>query len=100
MKRSRKNNPAVEAAKELKHLRAIARVAHRCSLARIEGEIARVLRCVAKGGGDSPRLRRDHLRWIVKKLKGFDIRAEKGRSKDLRRLDWLVIRLVSIVDEW
>jgi hypothetical protein len=101
MKRPRKNNPVTEAAEELQHLRAVAREAHRHALARIEGEIVRVLRCVAQDrGGDAPRQRRGDVRRIVKELKRFDIRAEKGRSKDLRRLDWLVNHLASIVDEW
>ena len=100
MKRLRKGDPVAEAAEELQHLRAVAREAHRHTLARIEGEIVRVLRCVSENGNDSAHERCDDVRRIVKELKKFDIRAEKGRSKDLRRLDWLVNHLASIVDEW
>lgn len=100
MKRLRKNNPVTEAAEELQHLRAIAREAHRHALARLEGEIIRVLRCVSEDDGGAARQRHRDVRRIVKELRKFDIRAEKGRSKDLRRLDWLVNHLASIVDEW
>ncbi len=101
MKRLRKGNPVTEAAEELQHLRAVAREAHRHALARIEGEIVRVLRCVAEdNGSDSSRQRCGDVRRIVKELKRFDIRAEKGRPKDLHRLDWIVNHLASIVDEW
>jgi hypothetical protein len=100
MKRSRKHDPVAEAAEELQHLRAVAREAHRHALARIEGEIVRVLRSVADDGCNKSSRRRGDVCRIVAELKRFDIRAEKGRSKDLRRLDWLVNHLSSIVDEW
>jgi hypothetical protein len=101
MKTPRKHDPIAEAADELKQLRSIARTAHRHALARLEGEIVRVLRCVAEeDGGGSPGRRRGDVRRIIKELRKFDIRAEKGRPKDLRRLDWLVNHLASIVDEW
>jgi len=100
MKRSGKPNPAAQAAEELQRLRAVAREAHLHALARVEGEIVRVLRCVADDGDDESSRRRGDVRRIVAELKHFDIRVEKGRGKDLRRLDWLVNHLASIVDEW
>jgi hypothetical protein len=101
MKKLRRHDSVAEAAEELQRLRTVAREVHRHALARIEGEIVRVLGCVAKDGcGDSLRQRRGDVRRIVAELKRFDIRAEKGRSKDLRRLDWVVNHLACIVDEW
>ncbi|MBI5397146.1 MAG: hypothetical protein HZA91_17755 [Verrucomicrobia bacterium] len=101
MKQPRKPNPAKQAADELQHLRAVAREAHQHALARVEGEIARVLRCVADECRETPsHQHRDDLRKIAARLQHFDIRAEKGRCKDLRRLNRLVGRLTDIVDQW
>jgi len=100
VKRLQTDDPVAEAAEELQHLRAIARAAHRHALARVEAEIVRVLRCVSENPGDTAHDRRRDIRRIAKELKNFNIRPEKGRSKDLRRLDWLVNHLAGIVDEW
>lgn len=91
-----------ETAAALQHLRSLARDIHHHTLARIEGDIAHVLRCLTHPADDA-RARRQQRRDLDRMLAlvhQVDVRPHKGRTKDVRRLDKIVNRLTAIVDQW
>jgi hypothetical protein len=87
-----------DAAAALQHLRGLAREVHQHTLARMEGEIARVMQCVTRAS-TSKTQRRD-IEEMLTLVQRLDVRPHKGRIKDVRRLQKIVGHLSSIVDQW
>lgn len=87
---------------ELDALRADFRAAMETYAARIEGEIAQIQSVVdgqvSKKKIPAAKLR--DLRDMLTMLHKFSIKPEKGRRKDLKRIDTLVGDLAMLIEHW
>lgn len=87
---------------ELETLRSDFRASLESYATRIEGEITAIRLAVEKeGGGVSPtNAKMRDLRDMLTLLRKFQIKPEKGRRKDLKKLDALVGDLTLLIETW
>lgn len=87
---------------EIETLRADFRAALDSYATRIEGELSVIRAAIEKDGPDaklSAAKMRD-LRDMLTLLRKFQIKPEKGRRKDLKKLDSLVGDLTLLIETW
>ncbi|MEO8204782.1 MAG: hypothetical protein ABI615_01285 [Chthoniobacterales bacterium] len=95
-------SPAKSAIEELEFLRQNFRTTVDSYAARVEGEIAHIqeiIRTEADGEKVSAAKIRD-LRDMLSILRNLDTKPEKGRRKDLKKLDLLVVDLTALIENW
>lgn len=87
---------------ELETLRGDFRAALESYATRIEGEISAIRDAVEKDGADlkSSSAKMRDLRDMLTLLRKFQIKPEKGRRKDLKKLDSLVGDLTLLIENW
>jgi len=95
-------SPVISVARELRMLRRDLKEVGRQYLQRIEGELAEVLNAVNNLGKieNVPSSKIRDLRDMTILLRGLQIKAEKGRRKDLKKIDSIVGELRLFLDRW
>jgi len=95
-------SPVISVARELRMLRRDLKEVGRQYLQRIEGELAEVLNAVNNLGEieNVPSSKIRDLRDMTILLRGLQIKAEKGRRKDLKKIDSIVGELRLFLDRW
>jgi hypothetical protein len=95
-------SPMKSVVEELETLRSDFRASLNCYATRIESEITTIRAAVEKDGKkvkvSSARIR--DLRDMLTLLRKFQIKPEKGRRKDLKKLDSLVGDLTLLIESW
>lgn len=95
-------SPLKSAREELDYLRKAFRDLVSGYSARVEGEIARVREAIAdeekKKKHSSSRLR--DARDIITLVRTLDVKTEKGRRRDLKKIDLLLEELNRFVENW
>lgn len=95
-------SPLKSAREELDFLRKTLREIMASYAARVEGEIAQVREAVAaeekKKKHSSARLR--DARDIITLIRTLDVKTEKGRRRDLKKIDGLLEELNRFVENW
>jgi hypothetical protein len=71
-------------------------------VARLHREIAELLRTLERmqAGREFSHRRQKHLRAMLKLIGHLQINPERGRRKDLKKIDALIGELQSVVDRW
>ena len=71
-------------------------------LARLHREVNELIRCLEKKqtGADFSRRELKDLRDILKRISNLQIDPERGRRKDLKKIDALIGELQSTVERW
>lgn len=89
-------------AEELESLRVTLRGAVESYLARLDAEIVQVGAAVEKEAGKKkiPSAKLRDLRDMLTLLRSASVKAEKGRRKDLKRIDSLVGDLTMLTENW
>jgi hypothetical protein len=82
---------------DLDHLRSVAREIASHFMERLESEIVQIRETVLASSASAKRLR--HLSTIQRALQGLTVKPQKGRRKDLKRIDELVVLLNRIVQK-
>ena len=82
---------------DLDHLRSVAREIASHFMERLESEIVQIRETVLASPASAKRLR--HLSTIQRALQGLTVKPQKGRRKDLKRIDELVVLLNRIVQK-
>ena len=93
-------SPTKAVVSELQDLRAELRESASSYAARIDAEIERVRLAVEAAGGNSsgPRIR--DLRDMLTLLRHRQIKADKGRRKDLKKIESIVNDLAMLIENW
>ena len=95
-------SPLKSAREELDFLRKMFRELMASYSARVEGEIAQMREAVAseekKKKHSSSRLR--DARDIITLIRTLDVKTEKGRRRDLKKIDLLIEELNRFVENW
>jgi hypothetical protein len=96
------SSPAKTAVDELIRLRSSFREAVDAYVGRIDSEIAEVQDAVAalEGKKKIPGSKMRDLRDMLTLLRNTQIKSEKGRRKDIKRIDSLVGDLQMLVEHW
>jgi len=95
-KRQAREAEAVSAlALELDHLRSLAHQIASRFMERLESEIVQIRETILAGAPSGERLR--YLSTMQRALQGLAVKPQKGRRKDLKRIDELVVLLNRIV---
>jgi hypothetical protein len=94
--------PTKQVLEELRFLRGTLREVVNHYLSGLEGEIAQLATMVTNEGElkKPPRERAHDLRDILMHLRELDLRPEKGRRRDLKRIETLLAELRAIADRW
>lgn len=89
-------------AEELEEFRATLRGTVESYLARLDGEIAQVSAAVEKEAGKKKvtSAKQRDLRDMLTLLRSASVKADKGRRKDLKKLDGLVGDLAMLTENW
>jgi hypothetical protein len=71
-------------------------------VARLHREIAELLRTLERkqAGPEFSDRRQKHLRAMLKVIGHLQINPERGRRKDLKKIDALIGELQSVIDKW
>ena len=95
-------SPVKSVARELRTLRRDLKEVGRHYLQRIESELAEVLTAVDSLGAieNVPASKIRDLRDMTILLRGLQIKAEKGRRKDLKKIDSIIGELRLFLDRW
>lgn len=95
-------SPMKSAGEELDYLRKVFRDVIASYTTKVEGEIAQIREAVAieekKKKLSSSRLR--DARDIITLIRTLDVKTEKGRRRDLKRIDLLIEELNRFVENW
>ena len=95
-------SPMKSAGEELDFLRKVFREIIASYTARVEGEIAQIREAVAheekKKKLSSSRLR--DARDIITLIRTLDVKTEKGRRRDLKKIDLMLEELNRFVENW
>lgn len=95
-------SPMKSAGEELDFLRKVFREIIAGYTARVEGEIAQIREAVA-GEEKKKKLSASRLRDardIITLIRTLDVKTEKGRRRDLKKIDLLLEELNRFVDNW
>lgn len=108
-KQKKDPNPAPRLTAELRHLRRACRELVAAHGRKAEGRIALLTDAVkaavsrpdskGAGAGLKPSLSRD-MKHMLEQIRDFELKPEKGKRKDLRRLEALVEDLLARTDRW
>ncbi len=97
-----KSSPLTSVVEELEGLRKVAREVLESYVAKLDGEIARTVETVQKEAGKKKiadgRLR--DARDMLTLLRNTQIKADKGRRKDLKKIESLVEDLAMLTERW
>jgi len=96
-------SPAKSLTRELKGLKRDLRVVARGYLQRIEGELGEVMEAVTAFEGEEtavPTARIRDMRDMLMLVRGLQIKPDKGRRKDLKKIDAAVGELRLFLDRW
>ncbi len=96
-------SPAKSLARELRGLRKELRVVGRHYLQRIEAELVEVLEAVTQfetASTDLPTARIRDLRDMLMLIRSLQLKPDKGRRKDLKKIDAAVGDLRLFLDRW
>jgi len=71
-------------------------------LANLQADVAAVERAVRQAGdGELPRRKQiDDFRTMLKAINGLNLKPQKGRRRDLKRLDRIIANLSDTAGEW
>jgi uncharacterized coiled-coil DUF342 family protein len=93
-------SPAKSVVSELQDLRAELRESASSYAARIDAEIERVRLAVESAGGNSSGSKIRDLRDMLTLLRHRQIKADKGRRKDLKKIESIVSDLTMLIENW
>jgi hypothetical protein len=85
---------------ELQDLRAELREAASSYAARLDAEIERVRAAVESSAGDAAGSKVRDLRDMLTLLRHRQIRADKGRRKELKRIESVIGDLTMLIENW
>jgi hypothetical protein len=95
-------SPMKSAGEELDHLRKTFREITASYSARVEGEIEQIREAVGAEEKKKkiPTARMRDARDIITLVRTLDVKAEKGRRRDLKKIDLLIEELRRFVENW
>lgn len=93
-------SPARSALEEIETVRATLRATLAAYEARLGADLDAVRDRIAAGSGDLSPAKVHDLRDILTLLRNLDIKPEKGRRKDLKKIDSAVSDLALLVETW
>ncbi len=93
-------SPSKAVVSELQDLRAELRESASSYAARLDAEIERVCKAVESAGGNSsgPKIR--DLRDMLTLLRHRQLKPDKGRRKDLKKIESVVDDLAMLIENW
>ena len=94
------SSPAKSAVQELIRLRSAFREAVEAYVSRIDSEIGQVQKSVEALDGKISGSKMRDLRDMLTLLRNTQIKSEKGRRKDIKKIDSLVGDLQMLVEHW
>ncbi len=95
-----KETPGRLVAKELTSLRSLFRETNAAYIARIEGEIEQIRDLIVTTATRPTRAQTHSLREMLGLIRQLSIRPEKGRRKDMKKIDSLISELRLLIDDW
>ncbi len=93
-------SPSKAVVSELQDLRAELRESASSYAARLDAEIERVRLAVEAAGGNSSGAKIRDLRDMLTLLRHRQIKADKGRRKDLKKMESIVTDLAMLIENW
>jgi hypothetical protein len=93
-------SPSKAVVSELQDLRAELREAASSYAARLDAEIERVRAAVESPAGDAAGSKVRDLRDMLTLLRHRQIRADKGRRKELKRIESVIGDLTMLIENW
>ena len=93
-------SPARSAVEDLEYVRAAFRDLVERYAANVEGDIARIRTLILEQGNPPPAAVQRDLREISGLARRLDIRPEKGRRKDLRKVEQLARDVLDLAEGW
>lgn len=95
-------SPARAAIEELQFFRQNFRTTVESYATKVEAQIAHLQEIIHNqaGGEKIPAAKLRDLRDILTVLRNLEVRPEKGRRKDLKKMDLLVADLVTLLENW
>jgi hypothetical protein len=96
----REASPSKAVVSELQDLRAELREAASSYAARLDAEIERVRAAVEAQSGDSASAKLRDLRDMLTLLRHRQIKADKGRRKELKKIESVVGDLAMLIENW
>jgi hypothetical protein len=93
-------SPSKAVVSELQDLRAELREAASSYAARLDAEIERVRAAVESSAGDAAGSKVRDLRDMLTLLRHRQIRADKGRRKELKRIESVIGDLAMLIENW
>lgn len=93
-------SPSKAVMSELQDLRAELREAASSYAARLDAEIERVRVAVEAAGGDTSGAKIRDLRDMLTLLRHRQVKADKGRRKDLKKIESVVSDLAMLIENW
>jgi len=93
-------SPSKAAVQDLEYVRTAFRELTERYAAQVEGDIARIRALVLEQGANPPAAILRDLREITGLLRRLDIKPEKGRRKDLKKVELLARELLDLAESW
>jgi hypothetical protein len=93
-------SPSKAVASELQDLRAELRESASSYAARLDAEIERVRQAVETAGGNSSGAKIRDLRDMLTLLRNRQLKPDKGRRKDLKKIESVVNDLTMLIENW
>jgi hypothetical protein len=93
-------SPSKAVASELQDLRAELRESASSYAARLDAEIERVRQAVETVGGNSSGAKIRDLRDMLTLLRNRQLKPDKGRRKDLKKIESVVNDLTMLIENW
>ncbi len=93
-------SPSKAVVSELQDLRAELREAASSYAARLDAEIERVRAAVESSAGDAAGSKVRDLRDMLTLLRHRQIRADKGRRKELKKIESVIGDLAMLIENW
>jgi hypothetical protein len=93
-------SPSKAVVSELQDLRAELREAASSYAARLETEIERVRAAVEASGGNTSSAKVRDLRDMLTLLRQRQIKADKGRRKELKKIESVISDLAMLIENW
>jgi hypothetical protein len=93
-------SPSKAVVSELQDLRAELRESASSYAARLDAEIERVRKVVEAAGGNSSSAKIRDLRDMLTLLRHRQLKPDKGRRKDLKKIESVVNDLTMLIENW
>jgi metal-dependent amidase/aminoacylase/carboxypeptidase family protein len=93
-------SPSKAVVSELRDMRAELRESASSYAARLDAEIERVCRAVETAGGTSASVKIRDLRDMLTLLRHRQLKPDKGRRKDLKKIESIVSDLAMLIENW